>query len=79
MILLADEPTANLHLHTGQEILDILSRINKERGVTIVCATHDHRLLNISDRIFWIRDGRVDRIERREDIEVTVGSIGGEH
>jgi len=78
MILLADEPTANLDLNTGQQILDILDRINTEQGVTIVCATHDHRLMNICDRIFWIRDGRVDRIERREDIEVTVGQIGGE-
>jgi putative ABC transport system ATP-binding protein len=78
MILLADEPTANLDLHTGQQILDILARINKERNVTIVCATHDHRLINISDRIFWIRDGTVERIERREDIDVKVGRIGGE-
>ncbi len=78
MILLADEPTANLDLHTGQQILDILDRINKERNVTIVCATHDHRLINISDRIFWIRDGKVERIERRQDIEVNLGRIGGE-
>ncbi len=78
MILLADEPTANLDLHTGQQILDILSRINRESNVTIVCATHDHRLINVSDRIFWVRDGKVERIERREDIDVQVGRIGGE-
>ena len=76
-ILLADEPTANLDLNTGQQILDILHRINKERGVTIVCASHDHRMLAISDRIMWIRDGRLDRIEHREDVEVKVGRIGG--
>lgn len=77
-ILLADEPTANLDLKTGQDVLDILQRINRERGVTIVCSTHDHRLLNVCDRIMWIRDGRVERVERRQDIEVKVGSIGGE-
>src|SRR6185436_16361085 len=68
-ILLADEPTANLDLRTGQEVLDILQRINKERGVTIVCSTHDHRLLNVCERIMWIRDGRVERLENRENIK----------
>jgi putative ABC transport system ATP-binding protein len=77
-ILLADEPTANLDLKTGQSILDILQRINKERGVTVVCSTHDHRLLNVCDRIMWIRDGRVDRVENRSDLKITLGRIGGE-
>jgi len=76
-ILLADEPTANLDLNTGQEILDILQRINIERKVTIVCSTHDHRLLKLCDRIMWIRDGRVERVESAENIQVTVGAIGG--
>jgi putative ABC transport system ATP-binding protein len=77
-ILLADEPTANLDLKTGQAVLDILCRINRERGVTIVCSTHDHRLLAVCDRIMWIRDGRVERVEKRENIAISVGSIGGE-
>jgi putative ABC transport system ATP-binding protein len=77
-ILLADEPTANLDLGTGLEILRLLERINRERGVTIVCSTHDHRLLEVCDRIMWIRDGRVERVESRENIRITVGSIGGE-
>jgi len=77
-ILLADEPTANLDLKTGQEVLDLLRRINAERGVTIVCSTHDHRLLAVCDRIMWIRDGRVERVEKKENIKITVGSIGGE-
>ncbi len=76
-ILLCDEPTANLDLKTGQEILNILQRINKERGVTIVCSTHDHRLLNICDRIMWIRDGRVERLEERANVTVKIGRIGG--
>jgi putative ABC transport system ATP-binding protein len=77
-ILLADEPTANLDLKTGQEVLDLLRRINADRGVTIVCSTHDHRLLAVCDRIMWIRDGRVERVEKKENIKITVGSIGGE-
>ena len=77
MILLADEPTANLDLKTGQEILNILQRINRERGVTIVCSTHDHRLLDVCDRIMWIRDGQVERVERRENLSIRIGTIGG--
>jgi putative ABC transport system ATP-binding protein len=74
-ILLADEPTANLDFKTGQDVLDLLQKINRERGVTIVCSTHDHRLLNVCDRIMWIRDGRVERVERRADIAIRVGSM----
>jgi len=76
-VLLCDEPTANLDLHTGREILDILRRLNQERGVTIICATHDHRMLDICDRLMWIRDGRIERIARRDEVHIEVGSIGG--
>ena len=77
-ILLADEPTANLDLNTGQEVLDILKRINAERGVTIICATHDHRMLDICCRLVWIRDGQVERVARRDEVEISVGHIEGE-
>lgn len=76
-ILLCDEPTGNLDLKTGAEIHGILQRLNKEQGVTVICATHDHRLINISDRILWIRDGMIDRIANRSEITVQTGSIGG--
>jgi len=77
-ILLCDEPTANLDINTGREILEILQRLNKERDVTIICATHDHRMLDICDRLMWIRDGRIDRIARRDEVDIKLGSIGGE-
>jgi len=78
-ILLCDEPTANLDLRTGQEVLDILRRLNRERGVTIICATHDHRMMNICDRLMWIRDGRIEKIARRDEVKIQIGSIGGKH
>jgi putative ABC transport system ATP-binding protein len=74
-ILLCDEPTANLDHHTGDEILAILQKLNKERGVTTICATHDHRMMNICDRLMWIRDGGIERIARRDEVEVELGHI----
>ncbi|MGB9619699.1 MAG: ABC transporter ATP-binding protein [Armatimonadota bacterium] len=72
-IILADEPTGNLDLKTGKEIIDLLKRLNKEQGVTVISATHDLKMIDISDRIVWIRDGMVERIEDREDVELRVG------
>lgn len=77
-ILLCDEPTANLDLHTGREILQIIQRLNREHGVTVICATHDHRMLDICDRLVWIRDGKIERVARRDEVHIEVGVIGGE-
>jgi len=77
-LILADEPTGNLDIKTGTEIIDLLKQLNKERSVTIISATHDHKMLSASDRIVWIRDGKVDRIEERGDIKIEVGTIEGE-
>jgi len=74
-IILADEPTGNLDLSTGKEIIDLLKEMNTEAHVTIITATHDMKMLSVSDRIVWIRDGRVDRIESRADLNIQVGSI----
>ena len=74
-VLLCDEPTANLDINTGQEILELLQKLNKENGVTVICATHDHRMMNICDRLLWIRDGRIERIANRADVEIEVGGI----
>jgi putative ABC transport system ATP-binding protein len=76
-VLLCDEPTANLDLATGREILDILQRLNTERGVTIICATHDHRVMRLCDRLMWIRDGQVSRLAKRSELRIEAGSIGG--
>ena len=62
-IILADEPTGNLDLKTGQEIIDLLRQLNREHNVTIISATHDHKMLDVSDRIFHIRDGQLAKVE----------------
>ena len=74
-IILADEPTGNLDSRTGQEIIDHMKSMQKEMGTTIITVTHDDKMLTVADRMAWIRDGRLDRIANREDIDITVGSI----
>ena len=74
-IILADEPTGNLDLHTGEEIIALLSQLSKEDGATVISATHDHKMLAASDRILWIRDGKVDRIQLRSELDIKVGVV----
>lgn len=68
-IVLADEPTGNLDLKTGQDIIELLRDLNTTRGVTIISATHDHKMLDVSDRIFHIRDGELAKVETRAEID----------
>ncbi len=77
-IILADEPTGNLDSKTGEEIIALLRRLNKEEGVTIITATHDYKMVDVSDRVIWIRDGKVEKIENRADIHINIGSMAGE-
>jgi len=69
-IILADEPTGNLDLKTGKEIINILREMNKEKGVSIITATHDLKMLDVSDRVIWLRDGIIERVEDRENINI---------
>ena len=74
-ILLADEPTGNLDLVTGEEIIVMLDELRKELGLTIITATHDHKMLSVSDRVVELRDGRIERIRNRDEIDISVGTI----
>lgn len=74
-IILADEPTGNLDLTTGEEAIELLKSLSEDRGVTIISATHDYKMLNVSDRVVWIRDGMVDRVEERDELNISVGGI----
>ncbi len=64
-LLLADEPTGNLDSRTGEEILALLTGSTSARR-TVVLVTHDPRVAERADRVLTIRDGRVDRDERRK-------------
>lgn len=78
-IILADEPTANLDMKTGEEVIELLSSLCRDHGVTVITATHDHKMLATSDRIVWIKGGQVDRIQNVAEMNISLGSIGGEH
>jgi putative ABC transport system ATP-binding protein len=75
-IILADEPTGNLDLTTGEEIIKLLKMLSREKGVTIISATHDLKMLNVSDRVIWISDGKIEKIEKREELSISLGQIG---
>jgi putative ABC transport system ATP-binding protein len=75
-ILLADEPTANLDVANGQMVIDIFKNLSRSLGVTVITATHDHKMLAVSDRIMEIKNGQVDRIRRVKDMTIRTGSIG---
>lgn len=74
-IILADEPTANLDFKTGADVITMLKELSTIHGVTIITATHDHKMLKNSDRVLWIKDGQVDRLEKAEDLHIDEGSI----
>ena len=74
-IILADEPTGNLDLHTGEEIIGLLHELSKQDGITVITATHDHKMLSVSDRIVWISDGRIDKVQHRHEVDIRVGTV----
>jgi lipoprotein-releasing system ATP-binding protein len=65
-VLLADEPTGNLDHGTGQRLQELLRRLNRTRGITVVVVTHDEGLARISDRVFRLDGGRLRAISGSE-------------
>jgi len=62
-ILLCDEPTGNLDSKSGEQIMEIIRRQNRELGVTVVLVTHDTSLAKFGDRIVRLRDGKIESVE----------------
>jgi putative ABC transport system ATP-binding protein len=58
-LILADEPTANLDSANGEQVMEIMTRLNKETGVTFVFATHDPRVIKYARRVVTLRDGLI--------------------
>ncbi len=68
-IVFADEPTGNLDSHTSEEVMRLMRRIVKEQNRTLVMVTHDNHLAEYADRVFHIIDGKIVKIENREEKE----------
>ena len=76
-IILADEPTGNLDLKTGEEIIALLAEMKDRFGITIITATHDMKMLKSSDTVVWIKDGQAERIAHKGEFNVEIGTIDG--
>ncbi len=74
-IILADEPTGNLDLKTGEEIIMMLDRFKREAGKTIISATHDHKMLAASDRVVYLVDGKITDIKLKSELNIDTGTI----
>lgn len=64
-IVLADEPTANLDSKTSHELIDLMRRLNEDKGATFLFATHDSRLLDRVSRLLTLEDGRITQDQCR--------------
>ncbi len=64
-LVLADEPTANLDSTTGQEILDLMKKLNREKHSTFIFSTHDRMVMDFADRLVLLKDGLVTSDTRK--------------
>ena len=64
-IILADEPTANLDSKTGEQILELMKKLNRELDTTFIFSTHDKRIVDMCDHVIYILDGEQLREEHR--------------
>jgi putative ABC transport system ATP-binding protein len=58
-LILADEPTGNLDSRTSVEIMELLQRLNREKGITVLLITHEHDIAEYGGRVVTVRDGRI--------------------
>lgn len=65
-VLLCDEPTGNLDVETGRQVLQVLRDLNEGEGATVVLVTHNTAIAPMADRVVRLRDGAVDHVERNE-------------
>jgi putative ABC transport system ATP-binding protein len=77
-IILADEPTGNLDLHTGEAIIQLLSEMQHDLGITVISATHDMKMLSASDTVVWINGGRIEKTAKKGELQIEIGTINGQ-
>jgi putative ABC transport system ATP-binding protein len=68
-VLLADEPTGNLDTHTGDEIMDLISALNRDQGITVLMVTHEPDMAAHAKRVIRFVDGKVDSDRRNGEAD----------
>jgi len=68
-LILADEPTANLDTPNGKQVMEVMTRLNKETGVTFIFATHDPRVIQYARRVVTLQDGLIVSDSVSEKVE----------
>ena len=66
-ILIADEPTGNLDSKNSKELMNVLQRLNKENGITVIVVTHDPLIASYSSRMLYIEDGKIKNTINRNE------------
>ena len=87
-IILADEPTGNLDTQSGEEVMAIFQKLNREQGITVLLVTHEPDIAQHAERVVWVRDGHVAKVQtvtnrimadpQREDAPFVTTSVGDE-
>ncbi|MDP3179925.1 MAG: ABC transporter ATP-binding protein [Spirochaetaceae bacterium] len=78
-IVLADEPTANLDSGTGEQILELMKKINREMETTFIFSTHDAKIVGLADHIIRLRDGLVtENVRQGKDASALCADLAGE-
>jgi putative ABC transport system ATP-binding protein len=65
VIVLADEPTANLDSATGESIIELMKKMNEDVGTTFIFSTHDPSIVDIADHVIRLKDGKITLNERK--------------
>ncbi len=76
LLVLADEPTANLDSATGAQIIDLMKALNQQKGTTFIFSTHDHRVMQHANAVVRIADGKV--LGRETPKEAVAHALGVE-
>lgn len=76
-IILADEPTGALDSKTSVEVMNLLTRLNADEGITIVVVTHESGVANQTNKIVYIKDGCIERIEENLDHNASPFGVNG--
>ena len=74
-IVFADEPTGNLDSRTSKEVLDLMIGLSKRNNKTLIMVTHDLNIAKRADRIIYILDGKIEKIEERERVGVNMKEL----